>query len=317
MSILSAHHFHNEADAIERLEAIVWPKGPFCPRCGGFDRITPVTGGRAGLRRCGPCKREFTVTVGTIFERSHVKLHKWFQAAHLLASSKKGISAHQLHRTLKVTYKTAWFMEHRLREAMRELNPVPMGGDGKTAEADATYIGGKEKNKHRAKRNAHNIGGTGKEIAFALVERGGKVRSHHVPEVTARTLRPILHAQLDGGSALMTDGEGQFRILGADYARHEVVDHGIGEYVRGDAHTNTIEGYFAILKRGITGTYHHVSQQHLKRYLAEFDFRYNERAALGIDDETRADRLIRGIVGKRLMYKDSSLASFHGPSSLS
>jgi transposase-like protein len=287
MSILSAPHFHNEAAAIERLQAIVWPKGPYCPKCGGFDRIRPVKGGRAGLFRCGPCKREFTVTVGTIFERSHVKLHKWFQAAHLLASSKKGISAHQLHRTLKVTYKTAWFMEHRLREAMRELNPAPMGGNGKTAEADATYIGGKEKNRHRNKRNAHNIGGTGKEIAFALVERGGKVRSHHVLEVTAKTLRPILQTQLDSGSALMTDGEGQFRILGADYVRHEVVDHGIGEYVRGDAHMNTVEGYFSILKRGITGVYHHVRQHHLKRYLAEFDFRYNTRAALGIDDESR------------------------------
>lgn len=306
MSILSKPHFHNEAAAIGRLEAIVWPKGPFCPRCGGFDRITPVKGGRAGLRRCGPCRREFTVTVGTIFERSHVKLHKWFQAAHLLASSKKGISAHQLYRTLKVTYKTAWFMEHRLREAMRELHPSePLGGEGKTVEADETYIGGKEKNKHRSKRNAHNIGGTGKEIVLSLVERGGMVRSRHVPEVSAKTLRPIVNAQLHGATALMTDDAGQWRIVGSDFGRHEVVNHSIGEYVRGDAHTNTIEGYFSILKRGIAGTYHHVSQQHLKRYLAEFDFRYNARASLGVDDESRADRIIRGIVGKRLIYRDS------------
>src|SRR5580692_2690410 len=187
MSLLSQPHFHSEAAAIARLEAIVWPQGPFCPRCGGFDRITTVKGGRAGLRRCGPCKREFTVTVGTIFERSHVKLHIWFQAAHLMASSKKGISAHQLHRTLKVTYKTAWFMEHRLREAMRELRPTTqLGGDGKIVEFDETYIGGREKNKHRNKRHS-GTGGVGKEITFSLVERGGAVRSHHVPVVSNKT----------------------------------------------------------------------------------------------------------------------------------
>jgi transposase-like protein len=308
MSLLSQPHFHSEAAAIARLEAIVWPQGPFCPRCGGFDRITPVKGARAGLRRCGPCKREFTATVGTIFERSHVKLHKWFQAAHLLASSKKGISAHQLHRTLKVTYKTAWFMEHRLREAMRELHPdKQLGGEGRTVEIDETYIGGKEKNKHRNKRNLLGTGGVGKEIAFSLVERGGSVRSHHVPTVSGKTLRPILQAQIHADTTVMSD-DGGARV-GRVFARHETVNHSIGEYVRGDAHTNTIEGYFSILKRGISGVYHHVSPQHLKRYLAEFDFRYNERAALGVGDEARADRLIRGIVGKRLMYKDSSPAS--------
>ena len=304
MSLLSQPHFHNEAAAIARLEALVWPDGPYCPRCGGFDRITPVKGGRAGLRRCGPCKREFTVTVGTIFERSHLKLHKWFQAAHLMASSKKGISAHQLHRTLKVTYKTAWFMEHRLREAMRELHlDKPLGGAGKTVEIDETYIGGKEKNKHRNKRNMLGTGGIGKEIAFSLVERGGSVRSHHVPTVSAKTLRPILQAQIHADSIVMSDDGGSR--VGREFARHRSVNHSIGEYVRGDAHTNTIEGYFSILKRGITGVYHHVSPQHLKRYLAEFDFRYNERAALGVTDEARADTLIRGIVGKRLTYRDS------------
>ncbi|MGE0154185.1 MAG: IS1595 family transposase [Reyranellaceae bacterium] len=306
MSILSAPYFHNADAARERLEALVWPQGPYCPRCGGFDRITPVKGTRPGVRRCGPCKREFTVTVGTVFERSKVPLHKWFQAAHLLASSKKGISAHQLHRTLQVTYKTAWFMEHRLREAMRALKMQPMGGEGKIVEADETYVGGKEKNKHASKRVKGNIGGTGKEIVLSLVERGGNVRSQHVPEVTSKTLRPILKAQLDGATALMTDDAGQWRVVGRDYPRHEVVNHGIGEYVRGDAHTNTIEGYFSILKRGITGTYHHVSQQHLKRYLAEFDFRYNQREALGVSDMSRADSLVRGIVGKRLTYRDSS-----------
>lgn len=301
MSLLSQPHFHNEAAAIARLEGIVWPQGPHCPRCGGFDRLTVVKGGRAGLRRCGPCRREFTVTVGTIFERSHVKLHKWFQAAHLMASSKKGISAHQLHRTLKVTYKTAWFMEHRLREAMRELHPTMLGGEGKTVELDETYVGGLEENKHRSKRLPRGVGG--KEIAFALVERGGRVRSHHVPSVGSVTLGPILREQLDRATRVMSDD--------APYTNgiltgHETVNHSIGEYVRGDVHTNTIEGYFSILKRGIMGTYHHVSPQHLKRYLAEFDFRYNERASLGVNDEARADKLVRGIVGKRLTYRDSS-----------
>jgi transposase-like protein len=302
MSLLSQPHFHNEAAAIARLEGIVWPQGPHCPRCGGLDRLTVVKGGRAGLRRCGPCKREFTATIGTIFERSHVKLHKWFQAAHLMASSKKGISAHQLHRTLKVTYKTAWFMEHRLREAMRELHPAgQLGGEGKTVEFDETYIGGREKNKHRDKRIPHGVGG--KEIAFSLVERGGSVRSHHVPTVSSITLAPILREQIDRASTVASDEGGGH--VGRLFPKSATVNHSIGEYARGDVHTNTIEGYFSILKRGIMGTYHHVSPQHLKRYLAEFDFRYNERSSLGVSDEARADKLIHGIIGKRLMYRDS------------
>lgn len=305
MSVLSEPHFHNEIAARERLEVLVWPNGPVCPRCSGQERITDVKGARAGLRRCGPCKREFTVTVGTIFERSKIPLNKWFQAAHLMASSKKGISAHQLHRTLKVTYKTAWFMEHRLREAMRELHINLLGGEGMTVEFDETYVGGKEKNKHANKR--HSIGGGfGKEIVLSLVERGGVVRSHHIPSVNARTLRPILEKQIDAASYVMTD-DGGARV-GREFPLHQSVNHSIGEYVRGDVHTNTIEGFFSIMKRGIVGTYHHVSAQHLKRYLAEFDFRYNERAALGVDDEMRADALVRGIVGKRLMYRDSSVA---------
>jgi transposase-like protein len=305
MSILSAPYFHTEAAAIARLEAIVWPDGPHCPRCGGFDRITVVKGGRAGLRRCGPCKREFTVTVGTVFERSHIKLHLWFQAAHLMASSKKGISAHQLHRTLGITYKSAWFLAHRLREAMRELNPTAqIGGEGKVVEFDETFVGGKEKNKHRSKR-AHPVGGAGgKETVFALVERGGNVRSHHLPTVTGKTLRPILDAQIAADTRTMSDDGGARVYHGR--STHASVNHSIGEYVRGDAHTNTIEGYFSILKRGIIGTYHHVSPQHLKRYLAEFDFRYNNRTAVGIDDSTRANVALSGIVGKRLLYRDSS-----------
>jgi transposase-like protein len=304
-SALSAPWFHDEAAAYAKLESILWPNGPYCPRCGSFDRITKVKGGRMGLWRCGPCKRQFRVTVGTVFESAHVPLNLWFQAMHLLCTSKKGMSSHQIHRVLGVTYKTAWFMTHRIREAMAPHSHLlaALGGDGKIVEVDETFIGGREKNKHAWKRTEGNIGGKGKEAVFSLVERGGTVRSHHVPAVDARTLRPVLQAQLDKASFLMTDGEGQYRILGPMFAKHEAVNHGIGEYVRGEAHTNTVEGYFSILKRGIIGTYHHVSQQHLKRYLAEFDFRYNQRISLGVNDAARTERALRGIVGKRLTYR--------------
>lgn len=288
-------------------EAIRWPNGPYCPFCGVTDERVALLGGKSmgpGWYHCKDCRRKFTAAVGSIYERSHIPLTKWFLATHLMCSSKKGISAHQLHRMLGLPYKTAWFMAHRIREGMREMKPEPMGGAGKVIEADETYVGGKEKNKHRSKRSKDHIGGVGKETVFALVERGGKVRSHHLPAVNAGTLRPILTAQIKAVSetALMTDGEGQFRILAPMFASHETVNHGIGEYVRGEAHTNTIEGYFSILKRGIVGTYHHVSQQHLKRYLGEFDFRYNERSALAVTDATRATKAIKGVVGKRLTY---------------
>ena len=225
-----------------------------------------------GWYHCKDCRKKFTAQVGTIYQRSHIPMTKWLLSTHLMCASKKGISAHQLHRMLDLPYKTAWFMAHRIREAMRELNPAPVGGEGKFVEADETVIGGKERNKHKSKRNPKNIGSVGKEIAFSLVERGGKVRSFHVANVNAKTLRPILMAQVDRKSTLMTDDAGQYRIIGPAFADYEVVNHGIQEYVRGDAYTNTIEGYFSILKRGINGTYHHVSQQHLKRYLGEFDF---------------------------------------------
>jgi transposase-like protein len=204
-------------------------------------------------------------------------------------------------------YKTAWFMAHRIREGMRELNPAPgsMGGNGKIVEADETFIGGKEKNRHKSKRATRRLGGSwGKETVFSLVERKGKVRSIHTPSVTAETLRPILVEQLEDSTRLMTDDAGQYRHMHRDF-RHEVVNHTAGEYVRGEAHTNTCESYFAILKRGITGTYHAVSQQHLKRYLAEFDFRYNERAALHVTDAKRAIKAVRGVVGKRLTYQNT------------
>jgi transposase-like protein len=303
MSLLSQPHFHNEAAAIARLEGIVWPEGPHCPRCGGLDRITPVKGGRAGLRRCGPCKREFTVTVGTIFERSHVKLHKWFQAAHLMASSKKGISAHQLHRTLKVTYKTAWFMEHRLREAMRAGNLSPMGGSGKIVEIDET-LQGRIEGAPRTVRwgQSHNW----RNHVLTLVERGGSARSFHVSDATMASLLPVIRANIDRETAVVTDELNSYKRLGDEFASHEAVNHSAKEYVRGAVTTNTVEGYFSIFKRGMRGVYQHCSEKHLHRYLAEFDFRYCERAALGVNDEARADKLIHGIVGKRLTYRDSS-----------
>ena len=301
--------FQDETKAREWLEGHLWPNGPVCPHCGVVNEATEIGGEkhthRAGLYMCNACRKQFTVTVGTVFERSHVPLNKWLMATFLMCASKKGMSAHQLHRMLGVTYKTAWFMCHRIREAMREGKFGPIGGEGKTVEADETYVGGREKNKHGWKRKADNIGGVGKEAVFALVERGGKVRSQHVADVTARTLRPILEEQLADANKtkFMTDGEGQYRILAGMFASHEAVNHGIGEYVRGDAHTNTIEGYFSILKRGITGTYHHVSAEHLKRYLCEFDFRYNERSALDVTDQERAAKALKGIVGKRLTYR--------------
>ena len=295
--------FHDDAKAREHLESLLWPDGPYCPRCGVTgDRITKLKGKstRPGVHKCKDCRKPFTVTVGTVMERSKIPLSKWVLAAQLMASSKKGMSAHQLHRMLGTTYETAWFLFHRLREAARETAPEPLGGIGKVVEADETVIGGKEKNKHKSKRNPKNIGAVGKQIVFSLVERGGYVRSSHVASVSSKTLRPILMAQARRTSTLMTDDAGQYRVLGPEFAGYESVNHSIGEYVRGNAHTNTIEGYFSLLKRGINGTFHHVSEAHLKRYLSEFDFRYNTRH---LDDASRADALLRGAKGKRLLYQ--------------
>lgn len=300
--------FTDPESARKHFEAIRWPNGVYCPFCGGFDRVAPL-GGKSmgpGWYHCKDCRKKFTAAVGTIYERSHIPMTKWLLATHLMCASKKGISAHQLHRMLGLPYKTAWFMAHRIREGMRELNPTPMGGEGKTVEADETFVGGKEKNRHKSKRFKKHAGGSwGKETVFSLVERKGRVRSVHTPSVTAATLRPILVAQIDAKTFLMTDDAGQYRHMHRDF-RHETVNHGIEEYVRGEAHTNTVEGYFSILKRGITGTYHHVSQQHLKRYLAEFDFRYNERAALEVSDAERAAKAISGVVGKRVTYQGTN-----------
>ena len=310
-SALSAPYFHDEAAAYRELESILWPHGPVCPRCGGLDRITKVKGGRMGLWRCGPCKRQFRVTVGTVFESAHVPLNLWFQAMHLLASSKKGFSSHQLHRVLGVTYKTAWFMAHRIREAMSPFADVfaAMGGEGKTLEIDETFIGYKEEGPtwefHNERGWLKKRGYSDRRAVLTLVERGGSARSFHVDGVKTRDLHPIILAHADQRSALMTDEANQYRRIGKRFASHESVNHGAEEWVRGDAHTNTVEGFFSVFKRGMKGLYQHCSEKHLHRYLAEFDFRYNRRTALGVHDAERAEAAMRGIVGKRLMYRDS------------
>src|ERR1700730_3027141 len=297
-SALSAKFFHDEAAAYAKLESLLWPDGPVCPRCGCLDRITIVSGktARMGLKRCGHCKRQFTVTVGTVFESSHVKLNLWLQASHMLCTSKKGMSSHQIHRTLGVTYRTAWFMTHRLREAMRSGEFVPFGGNGNIVEVDETFIGQKEDMpKRRAFAHKHAI--------LSLVERGGTVRSFHVEGTSAAHLVPILRANIAKEASIMTDEAGQYAVLNKDFASHEYVNHGAGEYGRGEIHTNTLEGFYSIFKRGMKGVYQHCSEKHLHRYVAEFDFRYNNRMKLGIGDQDRAVKALAGIMGKRLKYE--------------
>jgi len=296
--------FTDEDKARAYFEEIRWPDGVTCPHCGNANsaRIYSIAANaakkvRAGLHECQDCHGQFTVRTGGVMESSHVPLTKWALAYHLLASSKKGMSAHQLHRMLGVTYKTAWFMAHRIREGMRPVDSEPMGGGGKFVEADETYVGDKAKNRAYAKTLPKH------EAVMSLVERGGKVRSRHVADVTAKSLKPILVDAIAKDTNLRTDQSPVYTEVGQAFASHATVNHSIKEYVRGDAHTNTVEGYFSIFKRGIYGVYHHVSEQHLKRYLCEFDFRYNERIALGVTDTERAEKAIRGAVGRRLTYR--------------
>src|SRR5947207_2641150 len=306
---LDAPHFHDEAAAREFLEEVRWPDGPICPHCGSVGNAYKTK--KVGVYRCGAreCRKDFTVRVGTLFERSHIALHTWLLASHLLTSSKKGMSSHQMHRMLGVTYKTAWFMTMRIREAMRELHPVesgPLGGANKVVEVDETYVGGKEANKHASKRQHRGRGPVGKEPVVTLVERDGKVRSFHVANVSTGTLKPILKQQIDAASYIMTDESAVYPAAAGEFCGHGTVNHSIEEYVRGGFyHTNTVENYFSILKRGITGTYHHVSRAHLKRYVGEFDFRYNHRTGLGVSDAERAIAALKGIEGKRLTYGGS------------
>lgn len=314
--------FQDAEQARLHLESLRWEHGRACPHCGDLDNSSPTASKnhKPGMYYCKACAKTFTVTVGTIFERSHIPLNKWIHAFHLMASSKKGISAHQLHRMFGITYKTAWFMAHRIRECMKPNSGGMFGTSGGTVEADATYVGGKEKNKHRKQRTKGNIGGKGKECVFSLVERGGDVRSFHISSINQKNLKPLIEAKINAGELkLITDGERPLRALKSIFVSHDTVNHEAGEYVRGDIHTNTIEGFFSILKRGIVGTFHHVSPQHLQRYVTEFDFRYNHRQTtvkidgknvkVGSSDAQRATALLKGASGKRLTYRRTHAAS--------
>lgn len=299
-SALSAPHFHNEAAAFAFVEARVWPEGPVCPHCGGVERISLMGGKstRQGLYKCYQCRKPFTVRMGTVFESSHVPLHIWLQAMYLIAGSKKGISSNQLHRTLGVTLKTAWFMSHRIREAMRSGNLAPMGGEGGVVEVDETFIG--KKKGVQMRRGFHH-----KVAVLSLVHReSGQSRSFVVDYVSRDNIVPLVNANIDRETYIMTDEASvytrQFRDV---YLGHGVVNHMAGEYGRGRVHTNTVEGFFSIFKRGMKGVYQHCAEKHVHRYLAEFDFRYSNRVALGCNDSDRADALLRGITGKRLTYQ--------------
>jgi transposase-like protein len=320
MSVLSAKHFHDEEAAYALVEAQIWAEGRVCPHCGTIDNSARLAGKstRIGVYKCRDCRKPFTVKVGTIFEASHIPMHIWLQAIALMSSSKKGISANQLHRTLGVTLKSAWFMAHRIRMAMAPAPGTlePMGGDGSVIEADETYYGpisqplnasatGKvyNRNPRRRTRRGKYPGPVNKRAIVSLVQRGGAVRSFHVPEATKETVKEILRKNVDAGSRVFTDTAGIHKGGYKNFAGHEMVNHSRGEYVRGDVHTNTIEGYFSIFKRGMTGIYQHCSEQHLHRYLAEFDFRYSNRIKLGVDDAMRAARTLQGAKGKRLTYR--------------
>ena len=297
--------FYDEAKAREYLESIRWPNGPTCPHCGAVENIHKLTGKshRPGLYQCNGCRGHFSVTVGTLYERSHVPLHKWLLATHLLTSSKKGMSAHQLHRMLGVTYKTAWFMFHRIREGMPDSNPGPMGGKGKAIEADETYIGPKTHEFSQEKGWTTRRGVSGKRIVVTLVERGGRARSVKVERLTTKAVTEIIAANTSRDSLLMTDESMHYRPMGREFIQHLTVHHRKGEYVKGIASTNTVEGFFSIFKRGMRGVYQHCGEQHLQRYLNEFDFRYSNRIKLGVTDAERCALALKGIEGKRLTYR--------------
>jgi transposase-like protein len=298
-SALSAKHFHDEAAAFAYVEARVWPEGSTCPHCGGVERISKMQGKstRMGLYKCYQCRKPFTVRMGTIFESSKVALHIWLQAMYLIAGSKKGISSNQLARTLGLTVKTAWFLSHRIREAMREGDLAPFGQGGGAVEVDETYIGRK---KGKPIKGAYHH----KMAVLGLVDRNtGRSRLFHVDQASGTNIQPIVLANLSREARLMTDEAMMYRRIGREFAEHSAVHHYNKEYVRGDVTTNTVEGAFSIFKRGMRGVYQHCAEKHLHRYLAEFEFRYSNREKLGCNDTDRTDAMLRGVVGKRLTYE--------------
>ncbi|MCP4304905.1 MAG: IS1595 family transposase [bacterium] len=313
--------YQDAKKAREHLEALQWPDGPVCPHCGNVDpdRITKLKGKstRPGVYKCKECRKPFSVTVGTVFERSHIPLNKWLLAVHLMSASKKGVSAHQLYRMLDFgSYKTAWFMAHRIREAMKDTDPGPLGGKGEVIEADETYIGNKRKSRPRdvllpdGKGWAKRGGSTGNKMkVVSLVERGGRSRSVVVDAMSANQIRDVLVRNADRKSDLHTDESNLYTAVGSEFADHQAVNHSEKEYVRGDVTTNTIEGFFSIFKRGMRGIYQHCGEQHLQRYLDEFDFRYSNRIAVGVDDTDRTEKALKGIRGKRLTYRGTGEAA--------
>ena len=304
MSDFSNPIFHDETKAREWLETRIWPNGPVCPRCGGVDSATLMKGKttRPGLYQCNACRKPFTVTVGTLYERSKIPLHKWLAATHLICASKKGISALQVGRLLGLSKKTAWFLCHRIRESLRPTGVLPgMGGNGGIVEADETFIGTKKGARKAGSGYAHKM------AVFALVDRDTKqARSFVIDDVKAATIAALVHKNLDYKARLVTDDARYYYVAGKQQPSHKTIRHSIGEYVRGEVHTNTIESFFSVFKRGMKGTYQHCGEQHLHRYLAEFDYRYNNRTALGVDDATRMEKSVAGIVGKRLTYRRPS-----------
>jgi transposase-like protein len=308
----AAPHFHDDEAARALIESIRWPEGPVCSHCGVINHAYAVTG-RAGLYRCAEreCRKDFTCTTGTVMERSKIALHKWMMGFYLMNASKKGVSAHQLHRALGVTYQSAWFMAHRIREAMRDGGFAPMGGEGGSGivEADETYFGPVEKSKPRSRgripspTKGGRSGPADKRAIVALVERGGNLRSFHVAVADKETVNKIVTENVAKEARLFTDESRLYGDAMMHFADHQTVKHSAKEYVRGEVHTNTIEGAFSIFKRGMKGIYQHCKEKHLHRYLAEFDFRYNHRVGLGYSDIDRTFAAIKAVEGKRLMYR--------------
>jgi transposase-like protein len=297
-AIFNQPHFQDPDAAREYLESTRWANGVVCPHCGVVDKFYKLVGEahRPGLYKCSDCREQFSVTVGTVFESSKIKLHIWLQAVHLMTASKKGISSKQLERMLGVTYKTAWFMSHRIREAMN-IAPKQQLGLAAPVEVDETYWGNVGKHEKGARSFHHKM------KVVTLVERNGEKRSYHLATVNHTTLRPIMNGMIAAKARLMTDQAGVYEKIGPDFKSHEVVNHTLKEYARGDVTTNTVESSFAILKRGLYGTFHSVSEQHLQRYAIEFDFRWNHRIALGVNDVQRTQAVLMNIEGKRLTYR--------------